>query len=58
MSGGRRAFTDPIKMFFNILATFAAFEVDLRRMRTREGMAVAKAKGKLRGKHSRLNHPG
>ena len=33
-------------MFFNILATFAAFEVDLLRMRTRKGLAVAKAKGK------------
>ncbi len=30
-------------MFFNILATFAEFEVDLLRMRTREGMAVARA---------------
>jgi DNA invertase Pin-like site-specific DNA recombinase len=40
---------DPMgKMFFNILATFAEFEVDLLRMRTREGMAVARAKGKLR----------
>ena len=28
--------TDPMgKMFFNILATFAEFEVDLLRMRTR-----------------------
>jgi len=33
------------KMFFTILATFAEFEVDLLRMRTREGMAVARAKG-------------
>ena len=42
---------DPMgKMFFNILATFAEFEVDLLRMRTREGMAIARAKGKLRGK--------
>ena len=42
---------DPMgKMFFNILATFAEFEADLIRMRTREGMAVARAKGKLRGK--------
>jgi DNA invertase Pin-like site-specific DNA recombinase len=33
---------DPMgKMFFNILATFAEFEVDLLRMRTREGMAIA-----------------
>ena len=42
------------KMFFNILATFAEFEVDLLRMRTREGMAVAKAKGKLQGKQPKL----
>jgi DNA invertase Pin-like site-specific DNA recombinase len=42
--------TDPMgKMFFNILATFAEFEVDLLRMRTREGMAIARAKGKLKG---------
>jgi DNA invertase Pin-like site-specific DNA recombinase len=43
------------KMFFNILATFAEFEVDLLRMRTREGMAVARAKGKLRGKQPKLS---
>ncbi len=42
------------KMFFNILATFAEFEVDLLRMRTREGMAVARAKGKLKGKRPKL----
>ncbi len=48
--------TDPMgKMFFNILATFAEFEVDLLRMRTREGMAVAKAKGRLRGKKPKLS---
>ncbi|MFZ0976559.1 MAG: recombinase family protein, partial [Solirubrobacteraceae bacterium] len=41
---------DPMgKCFFNILATFAEFEVDLLRMRTREGMAIARAKGKLKG---------
>ena len=46
---------DPMgKMFFNILATFAEFEVDLLRMRTRESMAVARAKGKLRGKQPKL----
>jgi resolvase-like protein len=39
--------SDPMgKMFFNILATFAEFEVDLLCMRTREGMAVARARGK------------
>ena len=42
---------DPMgKMFFNILATFAEFEADLIRMHTREGMAIVRAKGKLRGK--------
>ena len=47
---------DPMgKMFFNILATFAEFESDLIRMRTREGMAIAKAKGKLRGKKPKLS---
>ena len=41
---------DPMgKLFFNILATFAEFEVDLIRMRTREGMAIARAQGKLKG---------
>ena len=48
--------TDPMgKMFFNILATFAEFESDLIRLRTREGMAVARAKGKLRGKKPKLS---
>ena len=43
------------KLFFNILATFAEFETDLIRMRTREGMAIARAKGKLRGKQPKLS---
>ncbi|WP_432324179.1 recombinase family protein [Yersinia enterocolitica] len=48
--------TDPMgKMFFNILATFAEFEGDLIRLRTREGMAIARAKGKLRGKQPKLS---
>lgn len=48
--------TDPMgKLFFNILATFAEFEADLIRLRTREGMAVARAKGKLRGKKPKLS---
>ena len=33
----------------------AEFEADLIRLRTREGMRVAKAKGKLRGKQPKLN---
>ena len=44
---------DPMgKMFFNILATFA--EIDLLKRRTREGMAIARADGKLRGKQPKL----
>jgi DNA invertase Pin-like site-specific DNA recombinase len=47
---------DPMgKMFFNILATFAEFEADLIRLRTREGMKIARAKGKLRGKQPKLS---
>ena len=43
------------KMFFNILATFAEFEADLIRLRTREGMKIAPAKGRLRGKQPKLS---
>ncbi len=47
--------TDAIgKLLFNVLAMVAEFEGDLIRMRTREGMAVAKAKGRLRGKQPKL----
>lgn len=47
---------DPMgKLFFNILATFAEFEADLIRMRTREGMALARSRGKLRGKKPKLS---
>lgn len=47
---------DPVgKMFFNVLATFAEFEGDLIRLRTREGMAIARAKGKLKGKQPKLS---
>lgn len=49
--------SDPMgKMFFNILATFAEFEADLIRLRTREGMAIARARGKLRGKMPKLSN--
>jgi DNA invertase Pin-like site-specific DNA recombinase len=34
----------------------AEFESDLIRLKTREGMKVAKAKGHLRGKQPKLNH--
>ncbi|CAD5994397.1 recombinase family protein [Agreia sp. COWG] len=41
-------------LLFNALAMVAEFEADLIRARTREGMRVAKAKGKLRGKKPKL----
>ncbi len=48
--------TDPFgKLLFNALAMIAEFEVDLSRLRTREGMKVAKAKGRLRGKQPKLS---
>jgi DNA invertase Pin-like site-specific DNA recombinase len=48
--------TDPVgRLLFNVLAMVAEFEVDLARARTREGMAVAKAKGRLRGKQPKLS---
>lgn len=42
------------KMFFGMLGLFAEFEVDLLSQRTKEGMAVAKAKGKLKGGKPKL----
>src|SRR5450759_2482125 len=49
--------TDPVgRLLFNVLALVAEFESDLIRLRTREGMKVAKAKGHLRGKQPKLNH--
>ncbi len=48
--------TDPIgRLLFNVLGIVAEFESDLIRARTREGMAVAKAKGRLRGKQPKLS---
>ena len=48
--------TDPMgKLLFNVLAMVAEFEADLISARTREGMKVAKAKGRLRGKSPKLN---
>jgi DNA invertase Pin-like site-specific DNA recombinase len=46
---------DPMsKMFFNMLAVFAEFEADLLKMRTREGMAIARSRGKLKGRAPKL----
>ncbi len=48
--------TDPVgRLLFNVLATVAEFESDLIRLRTKEGMRVAKAKGRLCGRQPKLN---
>ena len=47
--------TDPVgRLLFNVLAMVAEFESDLIRLRTQEGMRVAKAKGRLRGRQPKL----
>jgi DNA invertase Pin-like site-specific DNA recombinase len=47
--------TDPVgRLLFNVLAMVAEFEGDLIRARTREGMKVARAKGRLRGRQPKL----
>jgi DNA invertase Pin-like site-specific DNA recombinase len=47
--------TDAVgRLLFNVLAMVAEFEADLIRLRTKEGMRIAKAKGHLRGKQPKL----
>lgn len=48
--------TDPVgQLIFNVLAMMADFEAALIQQRTREGMAVAKARGRLSGKQPKLS---
>ncbi len=48
--------TDPVgRLLFNVLAMIAEFEGDLIRARTREGMKLAKANGRLKGKPPKLS---
>jgi len=48
--------TDPVgRLLFNVLAMVAEFEADLIKMRTREGMKLARARGRLRGKQPKLS---
>ncbi|MFB8387476.1 recombinase family protein [Microbacterium sp. NPDC055910] len=54
LGGSRYDPTDPVgRLLFNVLAMVAEFERDLISMRTKEGMAVARAKGHLKGRYSR-----
>jgi DNA invertase Pin-like site-specific DNA recombinase len=47
---------DPVgRLLFNVLVMVAEFEADLIRAGTREGMKVAKAKGRLPGKQPKLS---
>ena len=47
--------TDPNgRLLFTVLSMIPEFEADLTRSRTREGLAAAKAKGRLRGKQPKL----
>lgn len=51
LGGSRYDPTDPVgRLLFNVLAMVAEFGRDLISMRTREGMAVARSKGRLKGK--------
>lgn len=43
------------RLLFNVLGMVAEFETDLIRLRPCEGMAVAKAKGRLKGKKPKLS---
>ena len=55
LGGQRHDPTDPVgRLLFNVLAMVAEFESDLIRLRTREGMAVARAKGHLHGRPPKL----
>lgn len=48
--------TDPVgRLLFNVLGMVAEFESDLIRARTREGMATAKVRGKLKGRRPKLS---
>lgn len=51
LGGSRYDSTDPVgRLFLNVLAMVAEFERDLISMRTKEGMAVARAKDRLKSK--------
>lgn len=55
LGGSVYDWADPFaRMFLQILAVIAEFEANLIRQRTREGMAIARDRGKLRGKPPKL----
>ena len=55
LGGSTYDWDDPFaRMFLQILTVIAEFEANLIRQRTREGMDIARQKGKLRGKQPSL----
>jgi len=56
LGGAVYDWNDPMaKMFIQLLAVFAEFELDLIRMRTREGMSRPQVRAKLKGKPPKLS---
>lgn len=56
LGGSRYDPPDPVgRLLFNVLAMVAGFERDLISMRAKEGVAVARAKGHLKGKQPKLS---
>jgi DNA invertase Pin-like site-specific DNA recombinase len=56
--GSRYDRTDPVgRLLFNMLGMVAQFDRDLISMRTQEGMAVARAEGRLNGKPPNSHDP-
>lgn len=48
--------SDPVgRLLPTVLSMIAEFEADVARSRTREGMAIARAKGRLRGRQPKLS---
>lgn len=55
LGGSIYDWNDPFgRLFLQTLAMVAEFEANLGRLRTREGMVIAKRKGRLRGKQPKL----
>ncbi|MDP4512006.1 recombinase family protein [Nonomuraea turcica] len=58
LGGSVYDWNDPFgRLFLQTLAMVAEFGTNLGHMRTREGMALAKKNGKLRGKQPKLPEP-
>lgn len=54
LAGASTTLATPCRRCSSTPAVFAEFEADLLKMRTREGMAIACSRGKLKGKQPKL----